>query len=116
MVSANAGTAPPHVNRRTAAAAPVTTFTPYIPVIPFILIRPERVTVSAIPLGFATPSPQHIRCASPEEPPGGQMPPKLWMCSIRATLLIQNDILTDLWPRWLRTRTPGPAGTRVKSG
>src|SRR6185312_14424278 len=108
MVSARTGVGPAHAIRRTAAAAPAKTFTPRIPIIPFIL-APARLKLTGPPLS-QRPA-QHKPGAGITEPPARVTQRKLCSCSIRATLLIQNGILTGSGARprrrnWRAARAP----------
>src|ERR1700731_3363213 len=94
MVSAKAGVGPVYAIRRTAAAAAVDNFTPRIPG-PFLsftgpsALEPGcRLISSQYPVGYLIP---RASAAEPRVRPGRW---KLLTCSIRATLLIQNGILT----------------------
>src|SRR5713226_4281256 len=108
MVSARAGVRPRYAIRRTAAAAPVTTFTPGIPSIPSPFA------------GSSTLEPGYrlIPSQSPSAPysarkhvgtPGTKTKRKLFTCGIRATLLIQNRIRG-------RSGLEDERGTPLKSG
>src|SRR6202140_384718 len=95
MVSAKTGVGPIYAIRRTAAAAEVANFTPRIPGNPFLSFTGPsalgpgcRLISSQYPAGHLIP---RASAAEPRARPGRW---KLLTCSIRATLLIQNGILT----------------------
>src|SRR4051812_35798413 len=98
MVSAKAGVGPASVSNRTETAAPVKSFTPCIPKFPFIL-TPGSCPRAGLPstTGVAAP-PQHRTRSSATELPESSSRWKLFTCSIPATLLIRNGILTGFGP------------------
>src|ERR1700694_4482814 len=94
MVSAKAGVMPANAIRRTAAEAPVTNFNPRIPGNPFISL-PVRARLNRVASYSESVVPRAlVPHAGGSEPRAGQTRWKLLTCGIRATLLIQNGILT----------------------
>src|SRR5665213_371074 len=92
MVSPRAGARPAYATRRTAAAAPVTTFTPLIPDNPSLhslaqIVEPGHHANSTARI----PTYLMLR-ASGTEPPAAKPRWKLSTWGVRATLLIQNSI------------------------
>src|SRR5690349_4778971 len=98
MVSAKAGVGPASASTKTETAAPVKSFTPCIPKIPFILTSGSCPRAGLrLPSGVVAPS-QHRPRIDATELPQGSSRWKLFTCSIPATLLIQNGILTGFGP------------------
>src|SRR5947209_20264330 len=98
MVSAKAGVGPASAVSRTEIATPVKSFTPCIPEIPFILTSGSCPrTWLPYPSGVVAPQQHRTRSSATELPRGGSGS-KLFTCSIPATLMIQNGILTGSRP------------------